>query len=114
MSGDYVYGGYPKGSYPGDRYPGSNYPGSGYGNSTVRCESKDRRTRHCNIDKRGGVRLTRRLSDASCVPGASWGYYTRGVWVSTGCREIGSGAGRERGCHVVRISGGAVSLKKKK
>src|SRR3546814_964753 len=37
-----------------DRYPGSNYPGSGYGNSTVRCESKDRRTRHCNIDTRGG------------------------------------------------------------
>src|SRR3546814_4297130 len=57
--GDYGYGGYPNGSYPGDRYPGSNYPGSGYGNSTVRCESKDRRTRHCNIDTRGGVRLTR-------------------------------------------------------
>src|SRR3546814_14392952 len=94
MSGDYVYGGYPKGSYPGDRYPGSNYPGSGYGNSTVRCESKDRRTRHCNIDTRGGVRLTRRLSDASCVQGRSWGYDSRGVWVSNGCRaEFVSGGG---------------------
>src|SRR3546814_16041075 len=92
--GDYGYGGYPNGSYPGDRYPGSNYPGSGYGNSTVRCESKDRRTRHCNIDTRGGVRLTRRLSDASCVQGRSWGYDSRGVWVSNGCRaEFVSGGG---------------------
>src|SRR3546814_18187629 len=70
------------------------YPGSGYGNSTVRCESKDRRTRHCNIDTRGGVRLTRRLSDASCVQGRSWGYDSRGVWVSNGCRaEFVSGGG---------------------
>src|SRR3546814_15515399 len=55
--GDYGYGGYPNGSNPGDRYPGSNYPGSGYGNSPVRCESKDRRPRHRNIDPRGGVPL---------------------------------------------------------
>src|SRR3546814_1701022 len=61
--GDYGYGGYPNGSYPGDRYPGSNYPGSGYGNSTVRCESKDRRTRHCNIDTRGGVRTEENTSE---------------------------------------------------
>src|SRR3546814_15625729 len=83
--GDYGYGGYPNGSYPDDRYPGSNYPGSGYGNSTVRCESKDRRTRHCNIDTRGGVRLPRRLSDASCVQG----------------RKIGRASGRERVCQYV-------------
>src|SRR3546814_16653625 len=62
--GDYGYGGYPNGSYPGDRYPGSNYPGSGYGNSQVRCQSTDRRTRHRNIDTRGGVRrTTERKSD---------------------------------------------------
>src|SRR3546814_17725345 len=79
-SGDYGYGGYPNGSYPGDRYPGSNYPGSGYGNSTVRCESKARRTRHCNIDTRGGGRLTRDLSDACCGPGGRGGYGRRGGW----------------------------------
>src|SRR3546814_20757919 len=71
--GDYGYGGSPNGSYPDDRYPGSNYPGSGYGNSTVRCESKDRRTRHCNINPRGGVRLTRRRSAGSFVTGRSRG-----------------------------------------
>lgn len=96
--GDYGYGGYPGNSYPGDRYPGSNYPGYGYGNSTVRCESQDRRTRHCNMDTRGGVRLTRRLSDASCVQGRSWGYDSRGVWVSNGCRaEFVSGGGYRPG-----------------
>ena len=95
--GDYGNGGYPDSSYPGDRYPGSNYPGNDYGNSTVRCESEDRRTRHCNIDTRGGVRLTRRLSDASCVQGRSWGYDNRGVWVSNGCRaEFVSGGGGYR------------------
>lgn len=94
--GDYGYGGYPGDSYPGGSYPG-NYPGSDYGNSTVRCESEDRRTRHCNIDTRGGVRLTRRLSDASCVQGRSWGYDNRGVWVSNGCRaEFVSGVGSYR------------------
>jgi len=95
--GDHGYGGYPGNSYPGDRYPGGDYPGYGY-DSTVRCESQDRRTRHCNMDTRGGVRLTRRLSDASCVQGRSWGYDSRGVWVTNGCRaEFATGGGYRPG-----------------
>jgi len=40
------------------------------------------------------VRIGRRLSDAPCVQGRSWGYDNRGVWVSQGCRaEFIVGAG---------------------
>ena len=109
--GDYGYGGYPGGSYPGGsypggNYPGGNYPGGGYGNSAVRCESMDKRTRHCNIDTRRGVQLTRRLSDAPCVQGRTWGYDNLGVWVSNGCRaEFVSGGGGYRPGHGNRPGG---------
>jgi hypothetical protein len=52
----------------------------------VRCESFDHRSRYCHADTRYGVRLLRRLSDASCVPGRSWGWNQRGIWVANGCR----------------------------
>lgn len=90
----YPDSGYPGNGYPGNGYPG-NYPGDGY-TSTIRCESENQRTRHCNVDTRGGVRLSRRLSDASCVEGRSWGYDRRGIWVSRGCRAefvVGAGGG---------------------
>lgn len=94
------YGGYP-GGYPNDtyshRYPGDYRPPAGstggYG-QTVRCESTDGHTRHCDMDTRGGVFLSRRLSDASCTQGRNWGYDSRGVWVTGGCRgEFTTGAG---------------------
>lgn len=85
---------------PGHAYPGDNgYPGDGYGRS-IRCESDDRRTRHCSIDTRGGVRISRRLSKAPCIEGRSWGYDRRGVWVSEGCRAefvVGAGGGNRPG-----------------
>jgi vacuolar-type H+-ATPase subunit E/Vma4 len=71
-----------------------------YGNSSglsqrVRCESQssDRRT-YCSADTRGGIRLSRRLSDSECVQGSSWGYDATRVWVDRGCRadfELGNG-----------------------
>ena len=89
-------GGYPNDAYPGG-YPGNYPPPAGYPNGsgqTVRCESTDNHTRHCDMDTRGGVFLSRRLSDASCTQGRSWGYDSRGVWVTGGCRgEFTSGAG---------------------
>lgn len=67
----------------------------GYGGGdTIRCESDGGRQRYCQADTRGGVRLSRQLSNSSCVQGSSWGYDRRGVWVSQGCRadfEIGRG-----------------------
>jgi hypothetical protein len=94
------YGAYP-GSYPnGDYsngYPGNYPPPAGYPNGSgqsIRCESTDNHTRHCDMDTRGGVFLSRRLSDASCTEGRTWGYDSRGVWVTGGCRgEFTSGAG---------------------
>jgi hypothetical protein len=91
----YPGGGY--GGYPGDDgYRGNPYP-DGYaypGGSTIRCESENRRPRHCDLDTRGGVRISRKLSDAPCVQGRTWGYDSRGVWVSEGCRaEFVVGAG---------------------
>ena len=97
------YGGYPPGNpsgypdygYPGNGYPGNSYPGDGY-SSNIRCESQDRRTRHCDADTRGGVRLGRQLSKAPCVQGRNWGYDRRGIWVSEGCRAefiVGAGGG---------------------
>lgn len=90
------YGGYPPGAYPGNGYPDNGYPppGSGYGTQTVRCESDNNQTRHCDVDTRGGVYLGRRLSDTACIQGRNWGYDNRGVWVSGGCRAeftIGGG-----------------------
>lgn len=92
--------GYP-GTGHGDGYRPSDdgyYPsGSGYGN-TVRCESNDNRTKYCNADTRGGVRLSRRLSDAQCIQGRSWGYDSRRIWVSRGCRaEFVTGSGGSYG-----------------
>jgi hypothetical protein len=88
-------GGYPPGAHPGNGYP-NDYPppGAGYGGQTVRCESDNERARHCDMDTRGGVFLSRRLSDTACIQGRNWGYDNRGVWVSGGCRaEFTSGSG---------------------
>ena len=95
-SAGYPSGGYPSGGYPGG-YPGNYPPPAGYPNGygqAIRCESTDNRTRHCDMDTRGGVFLSRRLSDASCTQGRTWGYDSRGVWVTGGCRgEFTSGSG---------------------
>jgi DUF3011 family protein len=87
--------GYPPGNYPpANGYPPPNgYPGAGYG-PVVRCESTDNRTRHCDMDTRGGVVLSRRLSDSACIQGRNWGYDSGGVWVTGGCRaEFSAGGG---------------------
>ena len=77
-------GGYGDGGYGGQGYPGAPY-GNAHGNR-VRCESNDSRPRHCAINGRGRVVLTRQLSRAACIEGRTWGQDGRGVWVSNGCR----------------------------
>lgn len=91
---------------PGYGNAGGDYGNSGYGppsgsgyataGGVVRCESQDGRTRYCDADVRGGVRLTRQLSRTDCVRGRTWGYDNRGIWVGGGCRAefaIGGGNG---------------------
>lgn len=66
---------------------GNQGNGNGYGyGSTVRCESSDGRTNRCAINGRGRVQLSRQLSRAACVEGRTWGFDSRSVWVSQGCR----------------------------
>ena len=55
----------------------------------IRCESNpssDNGRKYCSANTRGGVRLSRRLGNAECIEGSSWGYDNNGVWVDNGCR----------------------------
>lgn len=70
---------------------------------TIRCTSQDNGYTECPMYGRGDVRLSRRLSDAPCTQGRTWGYdNARGViWVDGGCRgdftvdtRFGGGNGR--------------------
>ena len=56
------------------------------GPQQVRCESDRGRERRCEVGVWQGAKLTRQLSKSPCVQGQSWGWDTRGVWVSRGCR----------------------------
>ena len=74
-----------------DRY---GYDDGYRGVAEVLCSSKDGRTRYCNVDTRGGVRIVRQESRSPCVQGRSWGYDRRGIWVANGCRarfQLGGG-----------------------
>ena len=54
----------------------------------VTVESEGRGREYRRVDHDGTVRLSRRLSDAPCVLGRSWGYDRDGIWVSNGCRAV--------------------------
>lgn len=82
-------------------------PGGAYGAPVLRCESIDGRLQHCAADARGGFRLVRQLSGATCVQGRSWGWDAGGIWVDRGCRgefagDAMRGAGPAQPAQVVR------------
>ncbi|WP_107669609.1 DUF3011 domain-containing protein [Cyanothece sp. BG0011] len=52
---------------------------------TISCESFKYRYQFCRANTRGGVRLTRQLSNTRCVEGDTWGYDRDGIWVDRGC-----------------------------
>lgn len=52
----------------------------------IYCASDDGRRNFCPTNTRGGVRLVRKRSDASCDYGRDWGYDSRRLWVDHGCR----------------------------
>lgn len=65
---------------------------------SIRCESSHGRTRHCDMDTRGGVFLSRRLSSTPCIQGRNWDVDQDGVWVAKGCRaEFSTGGGSASG-----------------
>jgi len=64
---------------------GSGGGGGGWGR-TITCKSEHFRYNRCPVYQgRGRVRLSRQLSDASCVRGSSWGVDQDGIWVNNGC-----------------------------
>mgnify|MGYP000982550290 CR=1 FL=1 len=69
-------------------YANGYYGNGAYGNGIVRCESRDNRSRTCNLNagRRGDVRLVRQLSGKPCIEGRTWGYSGNSVWVTQGCR----------------------------
>ena len=77
-------GGY-GGGYGGGR-PGWGDGGGNDADQFISCSSDDMHRHYCPVDARGGVRLVKQRSDASCRQGYSWGYDRRGIWVDRGCR----------------------------
>ena len=60
------------------------------------CASTDSKHRECQIPIDGRVRLVKRISDARCVEGESWGQRGDRLWVDNGCRarfEVTRGGG---------------------
>jgi hypothetical protein len=76
---------------------GGNWgPGGPGGGQTITCSSNDGKRNYCNVDTRGGVRLSRQISGSPCTQGQTWGWDNRGVWVDRGCRAdfiVGAGGG---------------------
>jgi hypothetical protein len=68
--------------------------GKEYGHArTFTCSSIDKKRVYCQADTRGGVRLLKATTGASCVYGKSWGYDVGGVWVDRQCQaEFETGA----------------------
>ncbi len=67
---------------------------------SIVCESKGGGTQYCAADTRGGVSLAVQYSHSSCRQGSSWGYDSRSIWVSNGCRaqfDLGDYRGDHRG-----------------
>jgi membrane-bound inhibitor of C-type lysozyme len=65
---------------------GQSYGGTSEPSQRIRCESFTGYGRqYCPVNTRGGVRLSRRISNSECVEGSSWGYDGGGVWVDKGC-----------------------------
>jgi hypothetical protein len=50
------------------------------------CASTNSRYRECQLPVRGRAVLVKRISDARCVEGQSWGQRNDRVWVDHGCR----------------------------
>ena len=75
---------YPPSPYPPSPYPPSPPPSRAV---TVSCWSMDRNTNTCVVGE--GIRYARLISQSSsapCVQGRTWGYDSRAIWVSDGCR----------------------------
>jgi hypothetical protein len=64
---------------------------SAHAQSTLRCDSPNFRYRHCAAPSNVTVTrvdLQRQVSATACVEGQTWGWDSRGVWVTGGCQAM--------------------------
>jgi hypothetical protein len=54
----------------------------------VTCESLDNEQKICSMGSRGRARIIRQLSDSACIENRTWGYFSKSIWVSEGCRGV--------------------------
>jgi len=85
---------------------GWGYDDEGDDRMQFNCASVDMKYRECQLPVSGRAVLVKRLSDARCVEGQSWGQRGGRVWVSNGCRakfEVtrGGGGGSGGGANVL-------------
>lgn len=78
---------------------GWGYDDDGDDQMRFNCASVDMKYRECQLPVNGRAVLVKRLSDARCIEGQSWGQRRDRVWVDNGCRakfevrRSGGGAG---------------------
>jgi hypothetical protein len=65
---------------------GWGYDDEGDDRMQFNCASVDMKYRECQLPVSGRAVLAKRLSDARCVEGQSWGQRGDRVWVANGCR----------------------------
>ena len=65
---------------------GWGYNDEGDDRMQFNCASVDMKYRECQLPVKGRAVLVKRLSDARCVEGQSWGQRGDRVWVANGCR----------------------------
>jgi hypothetical protein len=65
---------------------GWGYDDEGDDRMQFNCASVDLKYRECQLPVKGRVVLVKRLSDARCIEGQSWGQRGDRVWVDQGCR----------------------------
>ena len=65
---------------------GWGYDDNGDDRMQFNCASVDMKYRECQLPVNGRAVLVKRVSDARCVEGQSWGQRGDRVWVANGCR----------------------------
>jgi hypothetical protein len=65
---------------------GWGYDDDGDDRMQFNCASVDMKYRECQLPVNGRAVLVKRLSDARCVEGQSWGQRGDRIWVANGCR----------------------------
>ncbi len=72
---------------------------------TITCSSNNGRRNVCNVNTRGGVRISRQISGTPCIQDQTWGWDNNSVWVDRGCRaEFIVGSGSQPGANRARPS----------